>query len=104
MPFRRARLSVLSCQVFQSSEWYPSAPEVPVGGRPDQAHKTWASGEFESALSTAIELRLANEMEPARDYFAVIPTIGWVRRMLPVDPKKWALPNANIPPSRATSQ
>jgi hypothetical protein len=35
---------------------------------------------------------------------AVIPTIGWFRRMLPVDPKNRESPKEKIPPSRATNQ
>jgi hypothetical protein len=33
-----------------------------------------------------------------------MPTIGWLSRMLPVDPKKPALPKAKTPPSAAVSQ
>jgi hypothetical protein len=33
-----------------------------------------------------------------------MPTIGWLSRMSPVDPKKAASPNVKMPPSDATSQ
>ena len=33
-----------------------------------------------------------------------IPTIGLLSVMLPVEPKKWASPKLNTPPSAAVSQ
>ena len=33
-----------------------------------------------------------------------IPTIGLLRVMLPVEPKKWASPKLKTPPSAAVSQ
>jgi len=33
-----------------------------------------------------------------------MPTMGWLRRMAPVDPWNLAAPKANTPPSEAVSQ
>ncbi len=33
-----------------------------------------------------------------------IPTMGWLRRIAPVEPKNRASPKAKMPPSEATSQ
>jgi hypothetical protein len=33
-----------------------------------------------------------------------MPTMGWLRRMLPVEPWKRASPKEKMPPSLATSQ
>src|SRR5205823_10845866 len=46
----------------------------------------------------------ATNQYPAPVGVAAIPTMGWFRRRLPVEPKKRASPKEKMPPSAATNQ
>jgi len=41
---------------------------------------------------------------PLPEAVPAIPTMGWLRRIDPVDPRNAASPKAKMPPSEATSQ